>query len=484
MAQSLLGRVRLPELYDTQRRIYEEAARFNVLCIGRRAGKTYLGVRLALEAALAGQMVGWFAPTYKLLSEAWEAMLLPLFPIREQCRINQTHGTIRLPNGGKLEMWSLSDNPDAGRSREYHRVIVDEAAVAPKLRQAWEEGISPTLATTRGDAWFLSTPKGLNFFYDLFQRQFSPEVYPNWRSWQLPSSVSPYFLPEEYERERREKPELAFRQEILAEFVSGEGAVFRNVDACLTAPQTGPEAHRGHVIVMAVDWAKVNDFTAISVICCNCGCEVHLDRFNQIGWAIQRDRVLAAAERWGVRYLAVERNSIGGPNLEALYDAAPRGITVAGFETTAKSKPKLIQSLALAFEKELLRFLPDPAGRHELLAYEATVTESGYTKYSAPEGQHDDTVIARALAWRTARAYLPVPLTEHEREEAALHPGHRVQSAPPRESPEYDQWESAREWARGRNRQREREANRNINDPWSGWTANQGEDDPFRGMDD
>lgn len=484
--QSLLARVTLPTLSPFQQQIVSEAKRFNVLCVGRRAGKTYLGVRLALEVALTGGRVGWFAPTYKLLLEAWDAILLPLKTIPGEYRANQSAGRIKFSNGGLFEIWSLDDNPDAGRSREYDRVVVDEAAVASKLKRAWGEGISPTLTTRRGDAWILSTPKGLNYFYDLYQRHFDNEKYPDWRAWQMPSSVSPYMPPEEFERERAQKPEMEFRQEYLAEFIAGDGAVFRKVDENLTADLTTPQVHRDHTVVAGVDWGQAHDFTAISVICCHCQQEIAIDRFNQVGWALQRDRILGIAATWHVKTLLVERNSIGGPNLEALYEAAPDGITIGGFTMSHKTKPQIVRGLALALERQALRWLSDQTARHEMLAYEATPTESGYTKYSAPEGQHDDTVVARMIAYRAAQAFLPIPLTEEQRIDAHLPAGWQIANAPALSDPQHDRWHHARDWAAGKIRKKERDANRDINDPWSGWTpAGAGEDhDPWAGQNE
>jgi len=275
-----------------------------------------------------------------------------------------------------------------------------------------------------------NTPKGLNYFYDLFQRGQDPEQFPSWRSWHLPSAVNPYLPPSEIDAARLELPEQVFKQEYLAEFLSGDGAVFRNVDACLLAPETLPEAHAGHYVVAGVDWARQHDFTAISIICCHCEQEVALDRFNQIGWEFQRSRLLALLLKWGVSYAVVETNSIGSPNLEALNNEAPEEIGLHGFETTAKSKPKLIQDLALAFEKATLQWLPDPTARHELIAYEATVTESGHVKYGAPEGGWDDTVIARALAYRGAKGNIPMDLTPEEAREAKLPAVLQLKNAP------------------------------------------------------
>ena len=75
------------------------------------------------------------------------------------------------------------------------------------------------------------------------------------------------------------------------------------------------------------------------------------------------------------------------------------GLPVRVFQTTAQTKPPLIESLALAFEREEMQWLDDPVATMELEAYERTVSPTtGRSQYSAPEGLHDDTVIARALA--------------------------------------------------------------------------------------
>jgi len=410
--------VNLPRLYPAQEQIKREARRFNVLDIGRRAGKTYLGIHLALETACEGDPVGWFAPNYKYLLEVWQTLTTELKPYAT--KVNATERRIELKNGGVIECWTLDGTDDPGRSRKYKRAIIDEAAIASNLKIAWEQAIRPTLTDLQGDAWFLSTPKGLNYFHEVFQRGQDDLAFPDWRSWQMPSSVNPYLPPAELEAARLELPEQVYKQEYLAEFLQGDGAVFRNIDACMGASKTHPPEHKGHLLVAGVDWGRQNDFTVISIVCCHCAREVFLDRFNKISWRFQRGRLLVACQLWRVSFALVEKNSIGGPNLEELQADAPDSLSVVGFETTQKSKPKLIQAFALAFEKEELQWLPDPIARHELIAYEATITETGYVKYNAPEGGFDDTVIARALASKSALERMPVPLDWAAQLEAAI----------------------------------------------------------------
>lgn len=402
---NLSASVTLPKLYPLQQQIKDEAVRFNVPCIGRRAGKTFLCTNLVLETALAGYPVGWFVPDYKVALEVWRDIVRPIKQIAT--KINATERRIELPNGGVIEVWTL-ENEDAGRGRKYKRVVIDEAASAPRLKIAWQEAISPTLIDLEGDAWFPSTPKGLNFFYELFGFGLDT-LRPDWKSWQLPSTVNPFLPPGAIEAARLELPEATFKQEYLAEFLSSEGAVFRNVSACLTAPPSSPAQHVGHLIIGGLDWARQYDFTCLSLYCCKCNQEVLLDRFNQIGWELQRGRVLEQCQKWGVKYVMVETNSIGSPLLERINQEAPGELYFIGFETTAKSKPPLIQSLALSLEREQSRWLPDAVGRMELISYEAKLSASGHISYNATEGRHDDTVIARALVWRRAKAEIAVP---------------------------------------------------------------------------
>ena len=380
----------LPSLHPAQQRIINEARRFNVLACGRRFGKTTLGIDLIIDKALDGYPVGWFSPTYKMLGEVWKEIIETTKQL--QTRVAKQEHRIELITGGVIDCWSL-DAADSVRGRKYARVIVDEAAMVPNLGDAWQAAIRPTLTDYEGDAFFLSTPKGINFFHECYSRGVD-NAQPDWAAWHSPTLDNPHIKPAEIEAARQELPEQIFRQEYLAEFLQNSGAVFRNIDACLRVDTGG---HTGHQLFAGVDWGQKNDFTVISVICGTCRQEVELDRFNKIEWAFQRARLRAIADRWIVASTIVESNSIGSPNLEALQR---EGMSVRGFETTGSSKPPLVQSLALCLEREECHFLPDPVGRVELLSYESRVNSTtGRVSYSAPEGGHDDTVIARALAW-------------------------------------------------------------------------------------
>jgi len=211
--------------HDAQGEILESAKRWNVLALGRRAGKTTMGVYLLMETALRGEPAAWFAPTYKNLSETWRAFSYRLKPA---IRVRSTQEKrLELFSGGTIDFWSLDRNPDLVRGRAYARIIIDEAAIIRGLKPTFYMVLRPTLTDFAGDAWFLSTPRGYGDFHDLFLQGQSSE-FPEWQSWQMPSYANPHIPASEIDAARSEMPSLMFRQEYLAEFLPTlAGGMFR-----------------------------------------------------------------------------------------------------------------------------------------------------------------------------------------------------------------------------------------------------------------
>jgi hypothetical protein len=386
------ARVELTPLHAAQQTILSALTRYSVLACGRRFGKTTLAIHLACQTAYTnGQPVGFFAPTYKLLTEAWRDMSAALIPVI--ARSNATERRIEITNGGVVEFWTLED-ANAGRSRKYARVLIDEAGMVPNLGAIWETAIRPTLADLSGDALFAGTPKGHNFFWDCWRRG-QDALDTEWSSWQRPTSDNPYIPPAEIEAMRVEMPERSYAQEVLAQFLEDGGGVFRNVLECAIAiPQS--VASFGGQYVFGVDWARSHDFTVIAVVDVRTKELVMLDRFNQIDYTLQLGRLRALAEAFKPSTIIAEANSMGEPLIEQLQRV---GLPVQPFWTTNSTKAQAIDALALAFERRDIRILDDTTLIGELQAYEQERLPSGLIRYSAPEGKHDDCVIALALAW-------------------------------------------------------------------------------------
>lgn len=209
-----------PRPHAAQQAVLDAAKRFNILDIGRRWGKTKLGVLLAMETILDGDPCGYFVPTYDFGEEFWEEIKERLEPITSYK--SESKHIIRTITGGSLKLWSL-EKPRAGRSRKYKRVIIDEAAFAKDLKTSWEKAIRPTLADMKGDAWFLSTPDGFNYFHTLYENELK---HFNWKSFKMPTSSSPYITAEELAEIKLQLDDLTWLQEFEGEFVDFTGRPF------------------------------------------------------------------------------------------------------------------------------------------------------------------------------------------------------------------------------------------------------------------
>src|SRR5579859_3682451 len=402
--ERLTATIRLPPLHPTQEEVQRSTARFKVLACGRRWGKTRLGTVAAMRTVLSQPKcrLWWIAPSYKLVEPGWRALKMMAAQIPGST-VRDSEREIVLPSKSVIAARS-GDDPDSLRGESLDGAVLDECAFMK--RAVWYEAIRPALSDHKGWCMFISTPNGAgNFFYDLYALGVDG-AQPDWQAWRLPTSANPFIDPLEIEAARSVLPERIFRQEYLAEFIEGDGAVFRGLhEVCIADPQSAPLD--GHQYVAGIDWARVDDFTVTSVFDATTGTQVYLDRFNKIGWELQRKRIGEVLRRFGVRTALAEENSIGGPNIEALQLS---GFNVRPFTTTQGSKTQLIDEFALALERKAagveagsVTLLKDATQRHELESYQMQRLESGLYRYCAPAGAHDDTVIAAALGLRAMR---------------------------------------------------------------------------------
>jgi hypothetical protein len=385
--------VRLPQLHTDQRAVVAQIkeARFVHLRAGRRWGKSHLLARMLTEAAAKRKVVGYFAPTYKLMLPVWEqARRVLRAPVADE---NKAERRIDTVVGGRIEFWSL-DNEDAGRSRGYDLIVVDEAGLVRNLETIWRENLIPALIDRGGRAVLAGTPKGRGDFWRIYQSALDD---PRWVTIRRSTSDNPRLDPADVALLRSAMTERAARQELDAEFLDDGGAVFRNVRGCV-----GEIVKSGEAAVIGVDWGRHNDATVFVALDPQSRCVVDVERLVDVDFATQRRALIAFWQRNGRGAVLAEANSIGEPNIEELQRA---GLPVQAFTTTTASKPLLIDTLALAFEQRTIVLPATEWLLNELEMYSVDVTASGRARYSAPEGGNDDGVIALALAvWGASRS--------------------------------------------------------------------------------
>lgn len=373
--------VSLPRPHAGQFDVLDKSKRFTVLMCGRRFGKTTLAQYVAARTLIRdAKPVGWFAPTYKLLSDVWRSTTAAFAPITANANVQERR--IELVNWQAIDFWSL-DHPDPARGRKYGMAIIDECGIVRNLADAWQGAIRPTLADYVGGAWFLGTPKGYGPFAQLFAKGQSGD--PDWASFRRSTRDNPFIPPAEIEAMRRDMPEAVYRQEVEGQPIDGGtnpfgvDAIRANIRPFSVAPP----------VVFGVDLAQREDWTVVVGLDQE-GAVCRFDRWQNRPWPETMARV---SDLIGTAPALVDQTGVGTPIVE---DLARRSPNVQGFTFTRPSKQQLMGTLALAIQRGEVKY-PDGPIVAELESFEATYSASGVA-YSAPQGLHDDCVCALALA--------------------------------------------------------------------------------------
>lgn len=262
--------VKIPTLHEDQVKAFLRPGRFKAIRCGRRWGKSILGEVIAGDAAIRGEFVGIFAPDYKRLSEIYNDLASTLLPVK--LRSSKTEGVIRTITGGRIDFWTL-DDPNAGRSRKYHRVIIDEAAFTNNamMMDTWKKAIRPTLVDYRGSALALSNTNGddpTNFFWRICNE---PEH--GFVEYHAPTHNNPMLPLDEIESLQASNHPLVYAQEYLAEFVSWAGVAFFSLDKLLVEGKPIVYPSSCDAVFAVVDTAtktgKDNDSTGVVYISIN-----------------------------------------------------------------------------------------------------------------------------------------------------------------------------------------------------------------------
>ena len=204
-----------PALHEKQIEVLKalKKTRFNVCVAGRRWGKTSLSIVASFEKAMAGEKVWVIFPVYPQAMDSFRVMksLARQFP-EEYITIREVEKRIEFSNGGSIQIKS-ADKPERLRGAGGLSLIVfDEAAYQSK--ETWET-VRPILSDSLGQALFISTPNGMNWFYELYE---NAKLKDDWKVHHYPTESNPNIRPEELFQAREELGSLVYAQEFQAEF--------------------------------------------------------------------------------------------------------------------------------------------------------------------------------------------------------------------------------------------------------------------------
>lgn len=241
-----------------QLEVHNSPARFKVVACGRQWGKTRYASVWTLQRAVAGKRGWWVAPDAIVADIGWETIRMLSAQVPGAVIQDSYPRTVTFPSGGWIQVKG-AHLPGKLRGRTLDFLVIDEAAFIPSAER-WNSELRPTLAIKGGEALFVSTFKGENWFYDLYELGQNPN-YPDWESWRKPSIENPYFPLEELELARRTTPPGEFQQEYEANPLVYVGAVFpgEKVQEAVERGSSGACEWRDDLPTFAgLDWGYTN----------------------------------------------------------------------------------------------------------------------------------------------------------------------------------------------------------------------------------
>jgi phage FluMu gp28-like protein len=365
-------------------------AMYYTICCPRQWGKSFLITQLLLYFSINNKnsISMLCSPTYqqsvKLFDELYKGVANSNI-VKDK---NRSNYEINLINGSKILFKSLQ-LPDNIRGYSIDYLYVDEAAMVQD--KIFSEILRPMLTVRGKKCFLLSTPKGKNYFYNMFKMS---EVNERYKAYIGTNTENPYSNKDEIEDARLTLPDAIFRQEYMGEFISDGGEVFNNLDAC--AVMNFQEPKGGETYYAGLDLGRANDFTVLTILN-NKNEVVYVYRKNQTTWSIMVEDIMKILNKYNAR-LYVEVNSIGdviGEMIKGRYK------NTEYFQTTHESKSMIVEHLISEFQNNTIKIPKKevfPTLINELQDFSFKYSKaSRKILYSARNG-HDDAVISLCLA--------------------------------------------------------------------------------------
>lgn len=338
----------------------------------------------------AGRNFWWVAPIYAQAKIAFRRAKrgLPSWAYES----NETELTITLINGATI-WFKTAEKPDSLYGEDVHAAVIDEAS---RCREDSWTAVRSTLTFTRGPVRMIGNVKGRkNWFYRMARKAEAGAKGFSYHKITAPDAVAAGVLAAaEIEDAQANLPEDVFRELYLAEASDDGGNPFglSHIAKCIIKERSGLRP-----VACGVDLAKSVDWTVVIGLDKK-GHECGFERW-QSAWELTHPRILNLI---GNTPTLIDATGVGDPVVERLQRVRS---TVSAFKFTAQTKQQLMEGLVVAIQKGEVGYIDGPI-RSELDLFEYVYTRTG-VRYSAPEGYHDDCVVALALAVAERQRIMP-----------------------------------------------------------------------------
>ena len=273
----------------------DKSCRYAVVNASRGFGKSYLAATAAivavqelmeLDESVPNKNVALIAPTYSQAVDIYYPLIAWQLGMEDFAdKASKAAGTFWFPNNVLLKLWSYEASQRMRGTGQYF-VVADEVTswkgAGMNLKESWESIIQPCVSTrwspqnakkfgaNAGRALIISTPRGYDYFYEMYNRQDSDE---DWKNYHYTYHDSPFLDDEEIERVKLTLDPLKFAREYTASFEDSGTNVFYTFNRKDHIDKTLPSFQDEEDVHVAIDF---NVGIMASVIFAIRGSQIHI----------------------------------------------------------------------------------------------------------------------------------------------------------------------------------------------------------------
>lgn len=385
-----------PKVYKYQERIIDSPARFTVTEAATKVGKTAshiiwlneqsLGIRdyknNIIEPLPRNASVWWVAPVYGQAEIAFNRLRHQVSYSKYFTK-NESKLRLTTPEGVHIH-FKTAEKPDNLYGEDVYAAVFDEF---PRAREAAWIALRSTLTATKGKCKFIGNVKGKkNWGYKLGQRaKQGAEGYEYFKITAYDAAEEGLLSLDEILQAKADLPALAFAELYEAE-AADDGTNpfgFEQIERCIKPLSYKPAICYGIDLAKSVDWTVIIGLDEAGDVC-------YFNRF-QKNWEQTKEIIRLLPRNKRIR---IDSTGVGDPIVEELQKDFH---LMEGYKFTSQSKQQLMEGLSAAIHQRKAGF-PDGIIPDELKCFEFEYTRTG-VRYTAPEGFHDDSVCALALAY-------------------------------------------------------------------------------------
>lgn len=382
--------------FPAQQSVFDDPTRFKIVVKGRRFGMTKGAANDFIKCALKRSFKRglWVDTINSNINRYVERFFLPHLKLLPQDQWQWRKQDKILKLFDSYIDFRSADNPENIEGEGYDKGFLNEAGIILKDRYLWDNAIRPMFwDNPKAQVVIGGTPKGGGGVYEELAARGKDEEQTEYKYFHFTTFDNPYLDKELLIREFKDLSQDVLKQEVYAEFLADSGVVFRNIKAISTASPRPPKI--GHLYVMGVDLAKVQDWTVITVYDRTNNKQVYQDRFNNIDWPLQKQKIAGIANIYNNALVYLDASGVGDPIADDLLAA---GVAVEPVKFTNEVKKELIEKMVVFTEQSRIRMIYLPETVKEFQNFTYDMSSSGRVIYNAPEGFHDDIVWSHCLA--------------------------------------------------------------------------------------